>query len=156
MVTLDLMVANVDPYYDTAYFRRYRNDPTGFVAVELLPVAIQYGLADWGDLTADGRTDMLVAGNLLDPDGNYRTAIRTHTAQADGSYLQPTLPGPDVPWLDIHVASWRTLIPTTYPVGNRQLCRRQRNSWQIAHLCERWWRNTDRVGSRVASAPIVH
>lgn len=103
---LDLMVANVDPYYDTAYVRRYRNDPTGFVAVELLPVAIQYGLADWGDLNADGRTDMLVAGNLLDPDGNYRTAIRTHTAQSDGSYVQATLPNPDVPWLDIHSASW--------------------------------------------------
>lgn len=103
---LDLMVANVDPYFDTAYVRRYRNEPDGFVGSELLPVAIQYGLADWGDINADGRTDILVAGNLLDTDGNYRTVIRTHTAQPGGGYTETTLPAPAVPWLDIHAASW--------------------------------------------------
>jgi len=103
---LDLMVANVDPYYETAYVRRYRNDLDGFVGSELLPVEIQHGLADWGDINADGMTDILVAGNVRDPDGNYSTVIRTHTAQLGGGYAQATVPAPPVPWLDIHAASW--------------------------------------------------
>ncbi len=103
---LDLLMANSDHLNDTGSVRRFANVAGTFVAEPQLNVEIQYGLADWADVNADGRLDILLAGNVLDSDGKFRTVLRTYRAQALGGYVASDLPEPALPWLDLHAATW--------------------------------------------------
>jgi hypothetical protein len=104
---LDLFMANVDPYQDTGFVKRFENTPGGFVGQDLLGIKVQYGLADWGDYDADGALDLLVAGNIQDEDGTYDTVLRTYHNDGGGAYTPTTLiDAPNADWLDIHAATW--------------------------------------------------
>jgi hypothetical protein len=131
---LDLLLANSDPTFDSGSVRRFRNDDGQFVASALIAPAIQYGLADWADVDADGRTDILLAGNVLDADGEYRTVLRTYRALATGGFAAADLPAPAEPWLDLHAATWADydsdgdvdLLATGSLVGDGEIIGRSR------------------------------
>jgi len=100
---LDLFLVNVDPYSETGFIRRFRNDDgTSFFGEDLLGIRVEWGLADWGDYDADGDLDILVAGNIQETDGTYATVLRTYRNDG-GSYSETTIPGD---WLDLHAATW--------------------------------------------------
>jgi hypothetical protein len=99
---LDVFVTNVDPYTETGFIRRFRNDAGAFVGADLLGIKVEWGLADWGDYDADGDLDVLVAGNIQEADGSYATVLRTYRNDGTG-YSETTIPGD---WLDIHAATW--------------------------------------------------
>jgi hypothetical protein len=105
---LDLFVCNVDPFMDTSFTRRYRNDGGDvFVGEDLAPVQVQWGTADWGDYDSDGDTDMLVAGNVYEADDDlYHTILRVYRNDG-GAYTEDTLvEPPNADWLDLHAATW--------------------------------------------------
>jgi hypothetical protein len=104
---LDLFLVNVDPYLDTGFIGRYRNDGGGtFSGETLLELGVEYGLADWGDYDADGDLDVLVAGNVHEVDDTYNTVLRVYRNDA-GVYAEDTLiDAPDAGWLDLHAATW--------------------------------------------------
>jgi hypothetical protein len=131
---LDLLLANTDPLFDSGSVRRFRNDDGQFVAGAQIAPAIQYGLADWADVDADGRTDILLAGNVLDDDGEFRTVLRTYRALAAGGFAATDLPAPAAPWLDLHAATWADydsdgdvdLLATGSVVGDGEIIGRSR------------------------------
>ncbi len=103
---LDLFLANVDPYTETGFIRRFGNDAGAFTGHDLLDVKVEYGLADWGDPDGDGDLDVLVVGNILESGGTYATVLRVYTNDG-GSFTPSTLvDAPNADWLDLHAASW--------------------------------------------------
>lgn len=103
---LDLLLTNVDPYLDSGFVQRYRNDGGSFSAQNLLGIRVDSGLADWGDYDADGDLDVLVAGNIVDAGGTASTVLRVYR-QDGGSFSESTLiDAPNADWLDIHAATW--------------------------------------------------
>ncbi len=103
---LDLFLANVDPYTETGFVRLYTNDAGAFTAIDPIDIRVEHGLADTGDVDADGDPDVLVAGNIQESDGSFRTVLRLYVNEA-GSWVPTTLieaPGAD--WLDLHAATW--------------------------------------------------
>ncbi len=103
---LDLFLANIDPYFDEGFIKRFRNDGGVFVGESLVDLSVQYGLADWGDADGDGDLDVLVCGNLEEPDGTFVTAVRLYRREAAGFTLVPILDAPSADWLDLHAATW--------------------------------------------------
>lgn len=103
---LDLFLANMDPYLDSGFIKRYSNDGGTFTGQDLLGVRVNYGLADWGDYDADGDLDLLVAGNIQEVDESFSTVLRVYRNNA-GTYAETTLiQAPNADWLDIHAATW--------------------------------------------------
>ena len=103
---LDLFVANVDPWMKSGLVTLYSNDGDTFSATEPLGIRIEHGLADIGDPDADGDSDILVAGNILDTDDTYKTVLRIYRNDA-GSYVPETLvEAPNADWLDFNAATW--------------------------------------------------
>lgn len=104
---LDLFLATADPYTEGGFVRRFRNDNGVFTGQDLLGIAVQYGLADWGDYDADRDLDILVAGNIREADGSYATVLRIYRNDGNGSYTPNTLiNAPNADWLDLHAATW--------------------------------------------------
>ncbi|MDY7095853.1 MAG: VCBS repeat-containing protein [Acidobacteriota bacterium] len=103
---LDLLLVDVDPFFGEGFVRRYENAAGSFTGTDLLPIRVEYGLADWGDYDADGDHDVLVAGTIEEADGTFRTVLRVY--RSDAGVLTPMdIPGgPDGGWLDIHAATW--------------------------------------------------
>lgn len=103
---LDLLLTNVDPNTDNGFVRLYRNDADGFHADDPLGIRIAHGLADMTDADADGDQDLLVAGNIQEPDETFTTLVRLYRKDATG-YVAETLAGaPDNSWLDFNAATW--------------------------------------------------
>ena len=103
---LDLFLANVDPYLETGFVKRFENTGGTFEGQDLLGIRVEYGLADWGDYDADGDLDVLVAGNIREEDGTFNTVLRTYRNDG-GSYTPTTLiDAPNADWLDLHAATW--------------------------------------------------
>lgn len=103
---LDLFVANVDPWKETGNVNLYENDGGVFTSSDPLGIRIQHGLADIGDPDADGDSDILVAGNILDTDDTYKTVLRIYRNDA-GTYTPETLvQAPNADWLDFNAATW--------------------------------------------------
>jgi hypothetical protein len=102
---LDLFLANIDPYAETGFVKRFENAGSGFAGTDLLGIRVEQGLADWGDADADGDLDILVAGNLQEEDGSLTTALRVYRNDG-GSYTSTSLPLPRPNWLDVHAATW--------------------------------------------------
>lgn len=103
---LDLLLTHVDPFSEEGFVRRYENAGGVFTGADLLPISVEYGLADWGDYDADGDFDVLVAGLIQEADLSYATVLRIY--RNDGAdFTQIDLPGgPTGGWLDIHAATW--------------------------------------------------
>lgn len=103
---LDLFMLNIDNYYGTGFIRRYENLGGRFEGRDLLGITVEYGVADWGDYDADGDMDILVAGNVHEPDGSYDTVLRIYRNDGGGVYTPVDLPAPAPGWLDFNAASW--------------------------------------------------
>ena len=103
---LDLFLVNIDPYTETGFVKRFGNDGGSFTGSDLLGIKVEWGLADWGDYDADGDLDILVAGNIQEPDATFATVLRVYRNDA-GAYAPTTLvEAPNADWLDIHAATW--------------------------------------------------
>ena len=102
---LDLFLANIDPFSELGFVKRFENTPDGFVGEDLLGIKVEYGSADWGDNDGDGDLDILVAGNIQE-DGTFTTVGRTY--RNDGGTYTPidVVHGNTGDWLDIHAATW--------------------------------------------------
>ena len=104
---LDLLLANIDAYTETAYLRLFRNQNGTFVGSAMLDVNELVGLADWADADGDGDLDVLVVGNLLEPDQTYNTVLRVYRNDGASGHTAITLvDAPNVDWLDLHAATW--------------------------------------------------
>jgi hypothetical protein len=103
---LDLLLVNIDPYTETGFIRRYRNDGGTFTGQDLLGIQIQWGSADWGDYDADGDLDLLVAGNIREAEDTYTTVLRVYRNDGGGTYTPITLAEGWGDWLDLHAATW--------------------------------------------------
>lgn len=106
---LDLLLVHLAPLTDEGFVRRFRNDGDGvFVGEEILgALSVEHGEAQWGDADDDGDLDVLVAGNVREPDGTFDTVLRLY--RDDG--------GTHVPvdliecvfcegWFDLSAATW--------------------------------------------------
>jgi photosystem II stability/assembly factor-like uncharacterized protein len=106
---LDLLLVHLAPLTDEGFIRRFRNDGDGvFVGEEILgTLTVEHGEAQWGDADDDGDLDILVAGNIREPDGTYDTVLRLYRNDA-GTYVPVELldclgcEG----WVDLSAATW--------------------------------------------------
>jgi hypothetical protein len=104
---LDLLLQSIDPDGKNSFLKLFRNEPTGFEAAPLLDFADLDGMVDWADADADGDLDVLVAGNLMDPDEMYRTVLRIYRNDGAAGFAPITLAeGWTADWLDILAATW--------------------------------------------------
>jgi len=103
---LDLFLANVDPYTETGFVKRYVNDGGVFTGGDLLDLRVEHGLADWGDCDGDGDLDLLVAGNVRLPDDSYETVLRVYLRDGAAFTPQTLVEAPNADWLDLHAATW--------------------------------------------------
>ncbi len=103
---LDLFVLNIDNYSGGGFLRRYENLGGVFVGQDLLDITVYRGVADWGDYDGDGDMDIVVAGNIQEPDGTFNTVLRVYRNDGNGVYFPITLPMPNTNWLDFHAVSW--------------------------------------------------
>lgn len=103
---LDLLLANVDPNTDNGYVRLYRNDADGFHASDPLGIRVAHGLADMADVDADGDQDLLVAGNLQEPDETFVTVVRLYRKDSAGYTAEDLISAPAAEWLDFNAATW--------------------------------------------------
>jgi hypothetical protein len=104
---LDLLLLNVDDFWKTSFLRLYDNQNGSFVGQPLLDFSELNGHVDWADADGDGDLDILVVGNLLDADQQYKTVLRIYQNQGGGSYAPITLAeGWTADWLDLHAATW--------------------------------------------------
>jgi photosystem II stability/assembly factor-like uncharacterized protein len=106
---LDLLLVSLAPLTGEGFIRRYRNDGDGgFTGQDLLGgITVEHGEAQWGDYDADGDLDLLVAGNLKDPDDTYTTALRVYRNDA-GTYVPVEVIAcvPCEGWFDLTAATW--------------------------------------------------
>ena len=102
---LDLFLTNVDPYTGTGFVRRYGNDAGTFTGGDLLPLRVEYGLADRSDFDGDGDLDVLVAGNI-EEGGTYSTVLRVYENDAGTLTATTLVEAPNADWLDLHAATW--------------------------------------------------
>ncbi len=107
---LDLFLVNIDPFFGEGFIRLYRNDSIGVFTGEniLGDLTVEHGEAQWGDYDGDGDLDILVAGNVREPDGNY-THMTLRIYQNDAENYSPfevidclTCEG----WFDVTAATW--------------------------------------------------
>ncbi len=103
---LDLLLVNVDPNTESGFVRRYDNAAGAFTGQDLLPIKVEYGLADWADYDADGDQDVLVAGNIQEQDGSFATVLRVYRHDGAGFTAIDLVDLGSTPWLDIHAATW--------------------------------------------------
>jgi hypothetical protein len=103
---LDLLLANVDPNTDAGFVRFYRNDADGFHAEDPLGIRLAHGLADMADVDADGDQDVLVAGNVQEPDETFVTVVRLYRKEAAGYVADDLIGAPAGDWLDFNAATW--------------------------------------------------
>lgn len=82
---LDLLLVHLAPLTDEGFVRRFRNDGDGvFVGEEILgALSVEHGEAQWGDADDDGDLDILVVGNVREPDGTYDTVLRLYRNDAE-------------------------------------------------------------------------
>lgn len=126
---LDLLLANVDPNTDNGFVRLYRNDADGFHASDPLGIRLAHGLADMADVDADGDQDLLVAGNLQEPDETFTTVVRLYRKDAAGYVAEDLVGAPAAAWLDFNAATWADydsdgdvdLLITGSTVGDSQI-----------------------------------
>ena len=62
-------------------------------------------MTDWADADGDGDLDILVAGNIEEPDTGFSTVLRVYRNQG-GSYTAVELALPSPEWLDLYAATW--------------------------------------------------
>ncbi len=128
---LDLLLQSIDPNGKESFLKLFRNQPAGFTAEPLLDFSDLDGTVDWADADADGDLDLLVAGNLLDADQNYKTVLRIYRNDGAGGFTPITLhEGWDADWLDLpdrHLGRLRLRRRRRRP-GHRQLHRQRRRS----------------------------
>ena len=104
---LDLLLQSIDPDGRDSFLKLFRNEPAGFEAEPLLDFADLDGMVDWADADADGDLDLLVAGNLRDPDEMYRTVLRIYRNDGASGFTPITLAeGWSNEWLDFLAATW--------------------------------------------------
>ena len=104
---LDLLLLNVDQYLDTSFLKLYRNNNATFSEEPVLDFSELTGLVDWADADADGDLDILVVGNLLEPDQTYHTVLRIYKNEGGGAFTPILLAeAPTADWLDLHAATW--------------------------------------------------
>ena len=106
---LDLLLVHLAPLTDDGFIRRYRNDGGGtFVGEDVLGgLTIEHGEARWGDYDADGDYDILIAGNVGEPDGTFGNALRVY--ENDGDTFTPFDVIDCIPcegWFDFTAATW--------------------------------------------------
>jgi hypothetical protein len=103
---LDLLLLNVDNFNEMTFLRRYQNQDGAFQGQTLSLFADLQGLVDWADADDDGDLDLLVVGNLQEPDETYTTVLRIYRNDG-GTYTPITLEqAPSSDWLDLHAATW--------------------------------------------------
>ena len=105
---LDLLLVNVAPQTDESFVRRYRNDGVTFVGEDLLGgLTVQHGEAQWADLDADGDLDILIAGNILEPNDTFTTVLRVYRNEA-GAYSATDIIADAWAegWIDLTAATW--------------------------------------------------
>jgi photosystem II stability/assembly factor-like uncharacterized protein/PKD repeat protein len=106
---LDLLLVNISPLTNDGFIRIYRNDGNGvFVGEDILgSLTVQHGEAQWGDYDNDGDLDILIAGNIKEIDGTYKTVLRIYRND-DGIYTPfeviPSISGEG--WIDLTAATW--------------------------------------------------
>jgi len=104
---LDLLLLNVDTFTGSGFLRKYNNVDGNFVAQAITEFSELQGLVDWADADADGDLDLLVVGNLLEPEQVYNTVLRIYLNDGAGGYSPITLiDAPNGDWLDLHAATW--------------------------------------------------
>jgi hypothetical protein len=106
---LDLLLGNVSPYGDD-FLEVYRNE-AGELALASTDLAfIRYGMADWGDVDADGDLDIVYGGNMDRPDGTGETLVRILFGDGQGGYtpfdVVQQFQSPEEPWLDFNAVTW--------------------------------------------------
>ncbi|HEX9952067.1 MAG TPA: YCF48-related protein [Rubricoccaceae bacterium] len=105
---LDLLLVNVAPLGDEGFIRRYRNDGGVFVGEDLLDgLTVEHGEAQWGDVDADGDLDILIAGNIGEPDETFTTVLRVYRNEG-GTYTATDIIADawNEGWLDLTAATW--------------------------------------------------
>jgi hypothetical protein len=106
---LDLLLVNLAPLTETSFIRRYRNDGNGvFVGQDVLgTLTVEHGEAQWGDFDSDGDLDILVAGNIKEPDDTYTNALRVYRNDADTFVpVEVIACVPCDGWFDLTAATW--------------------------------------------------
>jgi hypothetical protein len=107
---LDLLLANVSPWGDN-FMNTYRNDGGTFAEADTGLAHIRYGMADWGDVDADGDLDVVYAGNIDLPDGTGETVVRILFSNGAGGYTPVDIAHdfwehPGELWLDFTAVTW--------------------------------------------------
>jgi photosystem II stability/assembly factor-like uncharacterized protein len=107
---LDLFLVNIAPLTDDGFIRIYRNDSNGvFTGQDILgALTVEHGEAQWGDYDGDGDLDILIAGNVKEPDGTY-TAMALRIYVNVNETFSPVDVIDCIPcegWFDITAATW--------------------------------------------------
>jgi hypothetical protein len=106
---LDLLLANVSPWGDNL-MNTYRNDGGSFTEIDTALAFIRYGMADWGDVDADGDLDIVYGGNMDLPSGFGETVVRILFSDGAGGYtpfdIVHEFQSPAEPWLDFTAVTW--------------------------------------------------
>ena len=106
---LDLLLINMAPLTDDGFILRYRNDGNGVFTPDSIlgSLTLEHGDAQWGDYDADGDLDILVAGDVQDPDGTFDTALRIYRNDAGTMTEIPVIDTLAAEgWFDVTSASW--------------------------------------------------
>jgi photosystem II stability/assembly factor-like uncharacterized protein len=106
---VDLLLVHLAPLTGEGFVRRYRNDGGGvFVGEEILgALAVEHGEAQWGDSDDDGDLDVLVAGNVREPDGTFATVLRLYRNDAETFVPVELIDCVSCEgWFDLTAATW--------------------------------------------------
>lgn len=107
---LDLLLGNVSAYGDN-FLQIYRNASGDLTLAADSLAFIRYGMADWGDVDADGDLDLVYGGNMDLPSGFGETVVRVLFKNSGPGYTPLVIAegwsgDPDLPWLDFNAVAW--------------------------------------------------